>query len=88
MNIEDMIKNMNPQMLKTALEKAGSILSKEQTEQVANAIKSIDKGELSQKLGSLNSEELKKEVSKNPDLAKKLSQNPELMKKINQIFNK
>ena len=50
MNIEDMIKNMNPQMLSNALNKMNSILSPEQMAQVEKAIKTTDKGELNKKL--------------------------------------
>ncbi len=88
MNIEDMIKNMNPQMLSNALNKMNSILSPEQIAQVEKAIKTTDKGELNKKLNSLNTADLQKELKSNPALAKQMANNPELMNKINSIFKK
>ena len=88
MNIEDMIKNMNPQMLSNALNKMNSILSPEQIAQVEKAIKTTDKGELNKKLNSLNTADLQKELKSNPALAKQMASNPELMNKINSIFKK
>ena len=88
MNIEDMIKNMNPQMLSNALNKMNSILSPEQIAQVEKAIKSTDKGELNKKLNNLNTADLQKELKSNPALAKQMANNPELMNKINSIFKK
>ncbi len=86
MNLEDMLKNMNPQMLNNAMAQMGNNLSPEQMEQVKQAIQNSDKGTLNQKLNHLNSDDLKRELQKNPALAKQLSNNPEVMKKINQIF--
>lgn len=88
MNIEDMIKNMNPQMLSNALNKMNSILSPEQIAQVEKAIKSTDKGELNKKLNNLSTVDLQKELKSNPSLAKQMANNPELMNKINSIFKK
>ena len=72
MTIEDMIKNMNPQMLQNALSRMNSILSPEQIKQVENAIKSTDKGTLNQRLNNLNADDLKRELQSNPQLAKEL----------------
>ena len=88
MNLEDMIKNMNPQMLSNALNKMNSILSPEQIAQVEKAIKSTDKGELNKKLNNLSTADLQKELKSNPALAKQMANNPELMNKINSIFKK
>ena len=88
MNLEEMIKNMNPQMLSNALAQLGNVLSPQQLKQVENAIKTTDKGTLNQKLNGLKSEDLQKELRSNPQLAKQLASNPELMKKINGIFKK
>lgn len=88
MTLEDMIKNMNPQMLSNALSKMSSVLSPEQIRQVENVIKTTDKGTLNSRLNSLDSNSLQQELKNNPQLAKSLAQNPELMKKINAIFKK
>ena len=88
MNIEDMIKNMNPQMLSNAMQQMGNILSPEQMKQVQKTIQKTDKGTLNQKLNHLSATDLQRELRQNPALAKQLANNPELMKKINQIFNK
>ena len=88
MTIEDMIKNMNPQMLQNALSRMNSILSPEQIKQVENAIKSTDKGTLNQRLNNLNADDLKRELQSNPQLAKQLANNKELMNKLNGIFGK
>lgn len=88
MNIEDMIKNMNPQMLSNALSKMNSILSPEQMAQVEKAIKTTDKGELNKRLNSLSTADLQRELKSNPALAKQMANNPELMRKINSIFKK
>lgn len=88
MTIEDMIKNMNPQMLQNALSRMNSILSPEQIKQVENAIKSTDKGTLNQRLNNLNADGLKRELQSNPQLAKQMANNKELMNKLNGIFGK
>ena len=88
MTIEDMIKNMNPEMLQNALSRMNSILSPEQIKQVENAIKSTDKGTLNQRLNNLNADDLKRELQSNPQLAKQMANNKELMNKLNGIFGK
>ena len=88
MTIEDMIKNLNPQMLHNALSRMNSILSPEQIKQVENAIKSTDKGTLNQRLNNLNADDLKRELQSNPQLAKQMANNKELMNKLNGIFGK
>ena len=88
MTIEDMIKNMNPQMLQNALSRMNSILSPEQIKQVENAIKSTDKGTLNQRRNNLNADDLKRELQSNPQLAKQMANNKELMNKLNGIFGK
>ena len=88
MTIEDMIKNMNPQMLQNALSRMNSILSPEQIKQDENAIKSTDKGTLNQRLNNLNADDLKRELQSNPQLAKQMANNKELMNKLNGIFGK
>lgn len=86
MNLEDMIKNMNPQMLSNALQQMSSVLSPQQMKQVEQVIKSTDKGALNQKLNHLSDADLKRELQGNPALAKQLAGNPELMKKLNQVL--
>ena len=88
MTIEDMIKNMNPQMLQNALSRMNSILSPEQIKQVENAIKSTDKGTLNQRLNNLNADDLRRELQSNPQLAKQMANNKELMNQVNGIFGK
>ena len=88
MDIESLIKNMNPQMLAQALSKMSNVLSPEQLKMVETAIKTTDKGTLNQKLNNLNTNDLQKELKSNPNLAKQLANNPELMKKLNSIFKK
>ena len=88
MNIEDMMKNMNPKALSDAMQRIGKILGPSQMEQVKKAIQSTDKGTLNQKLNHLTAEDLKRELTQNPALAKQLANNPEVMQKINQIFQK
>ena len=88
MNLEDMIKNMNPQMLSNALSQMNNMLSPEQMRQVENAIKSTDKGTLNQKLNSLSMTDLQQELQRNPNLMRQLADNPELMHKINSLFKK
>lgn len=88
MNLEDMIKNMNPQMLSNALSQLSNMLPPEQLRQVEEAIKTTDKGTLNQKLNNLSTSDLQRELKSNPNLAKQLANNPELMKKLNSIFKK
>lgn len=88
MDIEDIMKNINPKMLSEALSKANGVLSNEQIKQVENTFKSSDKQELKTKLHNLTASDLKNELNKNPELLKQLTSNPELMKKINDIFKK
>lgn len=86
MNIEDMLKNMNPQMLSNAMQQMGNILTPQQMKQVQQAIQSTDKGELNKKLNNLSTADLQNELRKNPMLAKQLANNPEVMQKINNVF--
>lgn len=88
MNLEEMLKNMNPQMLSAALSKMSSVLSPDQMKQMESAIKGSDKGALNQQLNNLSSSDLRRELQNNPDIAGKLASNPEIMKKINEIFKK
>ena len=88
MNIEELLRNMNPQMLSAALGKMSSILSPDQMKQVENAIKGSDKDELNQKLNNLSASDLQRELKNNPEVAGKLMNNPELMKKISEILKK
>ena len=88
MNLEDMIKNMNPQMLSNAMQQMGNMLSPQQMTQVQQAIQTTDKGTLNQKLNNLSTADLQRELQKNPALAKQLAGNPEVMQKLNQIFGK
>ncbi len=85
MNLEDMIKNMNPQMISNAMSQMGKVLTPQQMKQVQQAIQSTDKGTMNQKLNHLSMEDLQRELQQNPALAKQLADNPEIMKKINQI---
>lgn len=88
MNIEDMIKNMSPQMLSNALGKMSKMLSPQQMQEVEKAIKGTNKGELDKKLNNLSTADLQAELQKNPNLAKQLANNPELMKKLNAMLKK
>ena len=88
MNLEDMIKNMNPQMLSNAMQQMGNMLSPQQMKQVQQAIQTTDKGTLNQKLNNLSTADLQRELQKNPALAKQLAGNPGVMQKLNQIFGK
>ncbi|MBQ4146213.1 MAG: hypothetical protein IJD36_06280 [Clostridia bacterium] len=85
-SIEDMLKNINPQTLANTLNRMEMFLSPEQMKQVKNVIQSANKGELNQKLNTLNSDDLARELKNNPALAKQLAGNPELMNKINQLL--
>ncbi len=86
MNLEDMIKNLNPQMLSGVLKQMGNMISPQQMEEVQRIVAGTEKGELNQKLNHLGPEDLKRELANNPKLAKELANNPEVMKKLNQIF--
>ena len=88
MNIENMLKNMNPQNLQNAMAQRGKVLTPEQLKQVQQTIQQTDKGELNRKLNHLSQADLQRELSQNPQLAKQLANNPEVIKKINQIFQK
>lgn len=88
MNIENMLKNMNPQNLQNAMAQMGKVLTPEQLKQVQQTIQQTDKGELNRKLNHLSQADLQRELSQNPQLAKQLANNPEVIKKINQIFQK
>ena len=88
MILQDMIEGMNPQMLSQGIKKISGMLTPEQMKEMERAIKNVDKGELNQKLNSLNAQDLQKELQKNPNLAKQLAKNPELMSKLNSILHK
>lgn len=86
MNLEEMMKNLNPEMLSGALKQMGNMLSPQQMEQIQSIVAGTDKGSLNQKLNHLGPEDLKRELKNNPALAKELAKNPEIMKKLNDIF--
>lgn len=88
MTLDDMIKNMNPQMLSQAVQQMSGMLSPQQMKQVEQAIKSTDKGELNKQLNSLSVDDLKRTLQTNPNITKQLADNPELMRQINSIFKK
>lgn len=88
MNINDMIKNMNPAMLSQALGQISNMLTPQQMQQIEKAIKTTDKGELNKQLNHLSAEQLQRELRANPNIAKQLANNPEIMKQINQLFSK
>jgi len=86
MNLQEMISKMSPQMLANGLKQISGKLSPEQLKQAEAAIKSMSKGELSNQLNNLNTEQLQQQLQNNPQLAKQLSQNPELLSKLNSII--
>ncbi len=87
MNIEDMLKNMNPKTLSDAAQKLSNILTPQQMQQVKQAIQSTNMEQLNQKLSSINSADLQREIGRNPALAKEIANNPEIMEKMNRIIN-
>ena len=88
MNIEEMIKSLNPQMLSGVLKQMEGMISPQQMEEIQKIITGADKEKLNQKLNHLGADDLKRELNNNPMLAKELANNPEVMEKINQIFKK
>lgn len=88
MNINDMIKNMNPAMLSQALGQISNMLTPQQMQQIQQAIQSTDKGTLNSQLNHLTAEQLQRELRANPNIAKQLAKNPDVMKQINQLFSK
>ncbi len=88
MNLNDLVKNLNPEMLSHAIGQMGNVLTPEQMESVKQAIQSTDKGSLDARLNSLSADDLKHTLKTNPNIAKQLANNPELMNKINSIFKK
>ena len=88
MDLQDMISKMNPQMLSQGLKKVSSMLTPQQLKEMENAIKTVDKGTLNQKLNSLSAQDLQRELQNNPTLAKQLAQNPALMSQLSDIFKK
>ena len=65
MTLDDLIKNMNPQMLSNAISQMGNMLSPEQMRKVQQTIQNTDKGELNQKLNHLSTADLQKELRQN-----------------------
>ena len=88
MNLQDMISKMSPQMLSQGLQRISGSLTPEQMREMEKAIKNFDKGELNQKLNALNTQDLQRELQRNPNIAIKLAINPELVKQLNSILNK
>ncbi len=86
MNMDEMLKNLNPQSLQKAMSQLGGILSPEQMQQVQKTLSGANKQALGKNLNSLNFDDFKQELQKNPNLARQLANNPEIMQKINQIF--
>ena len=60
MTLDDLIKNMNPQMLSNAISQMGNMLSPEQMRKVQQTIQNTDKGELNQKLNHLSTADCKR----------------------------
>lgn len=86
MNIEEMLKNIDPKTLSSAIQRMSSALTPQQMQQVQAVIKSTSKDELSKKLSNLNTADLQKELKNNPNLAKQLANNPELMQKLKNVI--
>lgn len=86
MNLEDMLKSLNPKALSGAIAQMQNILSPQQMKQVQQVIETADKSALNQKLNHLSQADFQKELQKNPALAKQLANNPEVMQKLNQVF--
>lgn len=78
MNIEDMLKNINPQKLDETIKKMQGMFPADQMAQAEKVLKSGV---------SANTDELKKGLN-NPEFAKKLANNPEVLKKLNDMLNK
>lgn len=76
MNIDEMLKNLNPQKLDETIKKMRGMFPPEQMAQAEKVLKSGNK---------INADELKKELSKD-EIAKQLADNPEIMKKLNGLL--
>ena len=87
MNIQEMIKNMDPNTLKSTVDQMSAFISPAQKEQLLKVIDSAQKGELDAQLNHVKISDLKHQLSQNPALMKQVSQNPGVSEKLNEIFN-
>lgn len=87
MNIQELIENMNPQMLNSALNQISSKLTPSQRKSMEQAIKEVDTEEVKKKLSGMSFDDIKKELNKNPNMIKSLSHDEELVNKINNIIS-
>lgn len=87
MNIQELIENMNPQMLNSALNQISSKLTPSQRKSMEQAIKDVDTDEVKKKLSGMSFEDIKAELNKNPNMIKSLSHDKDLVNKINNIIS-
>ncbi len=86
MQIEDLLKNLNPQNLQQAMGQMQKILTPAQMKQIEATIRQGNMGELGKKLSGLSAADLEQELRNNPALYNQLRSNPEVMNKINRIL--
>ena len=87
MNINDLTQGFDPSKLNNTLKQFGSIMSKDDMNQILNTLKNTNPNELKQQLGKIDKSELNRMLSSNPALKKTIGSNPEIMKNLNSVLS-
>ena len=88
MNINDLTQGIDPNKLNSTLKQFSSMMSKDDINQVLNALKSTNPNELKQHINNISKNDLNQVLSSSPALKNALNSNPEVMKNLNSILNK
>ena len=88
MNMEEMLKNVDPNKLNSMLQKLEGVLTPQQMKQVRQTVQGGNPAAVQQKIKQCSAEDLKRELEKNPALARQLAANPEIMNQLNHILGK
>lgn len=88
MNMEEMLKNVDPNKLNGMLQKLEGVLTPQQMKQVRQTVQGGNPSAVQQKMKNYSAEDLKRELEKNPALARQLAANPEIMNQLNRILGK
>lgn len=86
MQMDEMLKNLNPQNLQQALKTMQTVLSPEQMKQVEETLRQGNREEWKKNFSRFGTAELEAELKRNPNLAAQLRQNPEVREKLNRIL--
>lgn len=83
MNMNDFDQNK----LNQALKQLGSMMSKDDINNILNTLKNTDQNEVKQQLGKISKTELNQVIAQNPSLKNIVASNPDFMKNLNSLLS-